>query len=89
MVKIQIREGFRPKVWVLEPPLVEKPPHVYEWENNSLCLFYPKNNEWTDRDFIADKTIPWTAEWLKLYEIWIATGKWFGPEIGHGPNGKD
>ena len=27
---------------------------------------------------IVDTTIAWTAEWLINYEIWKATGEWYG-----------
>ena len=27
---------------------------------------------------IVDTTVPWTAEWLLNYEIWLATGSWYG-----------
>jgi hypothetical protein len=27
---------------------------------------------------IADTIVPWTAEWLVHYEIWLMTGEWYG-----------
>jgi hypothetical protein len=27
---------------------------------------------------MVDTTLPWTAEWLINYEIWRATGLWYG-----------
>ena len=27
---------------------------------------------------IADTIVPWTAEWLVHYEIWLVTGEWYG-----------
>ena len=27
---------------------------------------------------IVDTIVPWAAEWLLHYEIWLATGEWFG-----------
>ena len=27
---------------------------------------------------IADTIVPWTAEWLVYYEIWLMTGEWYG-----------
>jgi len=28
--------------------------------------------------FLADTILPWAAEWLAHYEIWFATGTWYG-----------
>ena len=28
--------------------------------------------------YIADTIVPWTAEWLAHYEIWLATDDWRG-----------
>ena len=27
---------------------------------------------------IVDTIVPWTAEWLLHYEVWLATGEWLG-----------
>jgi len=27
---------------------------------------------------IADTIVPWTADWLAHYEIWLVTGDWYG-----------
>ena len=27
---------------------------------------------------MVDTTVPWTSEWLLNYEIWLATGTWYG-----------
>jgi len=32
----------------------------------------------TQSMLIADTTVPWTAEWLANYEVWLATGEWHG-----------
>jgi hypothetical protein len=31
---------------------------------------------------IADTIVPWTAEWLVHYEIWLVTGEWYGGGTG-------
>jgi uncharacterized protein len=64
-------------------------PHVYRLghkpEFPALCLFDPKQDEWSPDEFIADKIIPWAIKWLFYYEVWLATGEWQGggrhPEI--------
>lgn len=68
-----------PKVEVINPKLDDsscKLPHVYS--NNELCLFYPKYEEWTKYDYIAEKIIPWTSLWLYYYEVWKVTSTWEG-----------
>lgn len=49
-------------------------PHVYS--DGTLCLHEP--DEWADNMYIVDSILPWTAEWLANYEIWLATGDWQG-----------
>lgn len=34
------------------------------------------------KDLISDTIIPWVADWLLYYELWLATGEWLGG--GHG-----
>lgn len=57
-------------------------PHVYFSMPNiwasPLCLFDPAKGEWDHSKSIALTTIPWTADWLACYEIWLATGRWMG-----------
>ncbi|CAA7617460.1 hypothetical protein [Magnetospirillum sp. SS-4] len=57
-------------------------PHVYFSEPDirlsPLCLFDPAAGEWDHSDTIALTTIPWAADWLACYEIWLATGRWQG-----------
>jgi hypothetical protein len=49
-------------------------PHTYN--TGTLCLHDP--DEWTASMYIAHTIVPWTAEWLINYEIWLATGDWHG-----------
>lgn len=55
-------------------------PHKYDIDKKRscvrVCLFLP-----FELDYMKtfDETIvPWTAEWLLHYEIWLATGVWCG-----------
>ena len=46
-----------------------------------------KSNIWSRyvinrKDLISDTIIPWVADWLLYYELWLATGEWLGG--GHG-----
>lgn len=82
-VRIAYRPGVRswPKVRVLSPTLSKNAPHVYR--SGDLCLFWPKDGNWSEEMFLADTIVPWTAEWLMFYELWEETGEWLGPESPH------
>jgi hypothetical protein len=72
-----------PIVWVqvvdpvLNPGAGKELPHVYEdltqcW----LCLHL--EGQWDPTMPIASTVVPWSAEWLYHYELWLATGEWTG-----------
>lgn len=75
----------RPKTWVVSPHLAPNPPHVYRSDDNSLCLYWPKEWSWTPTASLAATIVPWSALWLYYYEAWLATGEWLGPSSPHGP----
>jgi hypothetical protein len=59
---------------VLESRPGESLPHVFP--DGTLCLHL--DHEWTTNMLASDTIVPWTSEWLINYEIWKATGEWFG-----------
>ena len=80
------RAGGVPRVWVLDPPLVDVPgrrlpPHCYP--DRSLCLYHPRENPWGPDQVIAETIMPWACGWLLFYESWLDTGRWLGPEYHH------
>lgn len=70
-----------PTVEVLSPVLRPDAPHRYD--NKWLCLYFPKDASWLPSRHIANTIVPWTAVWLRCYELWCTTGKWFGLEAPH------
>lgn len=86
-IKIVAKENCKVvDVFVVSPKIEriekgKKVPHMYT--NGSLCLFYPKFNEWHYNDLWAETIIPWTSLWLFYYEVWKETGEWLGGGI-HG-----
>ena len=66
-----------PKVWVISPTLLPNSPHIYG--DKSLCLYWPKEWIWHQDTIISETIIPWAADWLYYYELWLDTGKWLGP----------
>ena len=74
----------RPRTWVISPPLAPNPPHVYSSDDNSLCLYWPKEWCWTPTTSLPATIVPWSALWLYYYEAWLVTGEWLGPSSPHG-----
>ena len=90
LVKVK-PDGQQPEVIVLEPELNllaggKKIPHTYPYDGKGarLCLWWPKNRDWVSSMKLADTFIPWTAEWLYYFELWLLTGEWSGG--GEHPN---
>ena len=81
-VSINYRGNLRPLVKVIRPELVAEPPHFYA-ESRSLCLYHPKNYQWTKEKLIAKDIVSWTAAWIYFYEMWLKDGFWYGPEADH------
>ncbi len=81
-VSILYRSGRTPIVKVLDPNLVEKPPHFYQ-NTQSLCLYHPHNYRWVSGKVIAKDIVPWTSAWIYFYEVWLKTKVWYGPEVPH------
>jgi hypothetical protein len=78
-VRLRYRHGHHPRVTVIDPQLTrhsdaQSLPHVYP--GDELCLYYP--GEWRHDMLLATTILPWTAEWLMHYELWLITGRWTG-----------
>ncbi len=80
---LNYRLQSRPRVRIIEPKLEKpggrNPPHLFS--DGSLCLYYPKHYEWKPTMLIGETIIPWTSLWLFYYEVWLATGTWFGKGV--------
>lgn len=84
-VRISFANNTRPDVHVLAPDLFAlaggRPlPHIFIPKQHpaSLCLYRGKYGDWTRSMYVCDTIVPWTAEWLLNYELWLATGEWLG-----------
>lgn len=66
-----------PKVFVTSASLDRACRHLYP--DGSLCLYWPEEWHWTRDESIAATLLPWAADWLYFYELWLDTGKWLGP----------
>lgn len=78
LVRITLGHDGLPHVRVVEPTLVSRPgkqlPHTYR--EGTLCLY--SLDDWTPAMPISQTLVPWASEWLLNYEIWLATGEWYG-----------
>lgn len=75
------RRSVAPNVWVKSPEIHSDAPHRYADE--SLCLYFPPDRNWNPYVYISETIVPWAALWLAFYEIWLDTGRWYGPEAPH------
>lgn len=77
-VRVDLGHDGLPHVRVIEPTLESRPgallPHVYR--EGTLCLY--SRGEWHAGMPLVLTIVPWTSEWLMNYEIWLATGEWYG-----------
>lgn len=81
-VSITYQGNVRPRVLVIKPELIEKPPHIYP-DSRTLCLYHPDNYKWRREKLIAQDIVSWSAAWIYFYEVWLQTGVWYGPEAPH------
>lgn len=86
-VEVHYRTGTWPKAFVPGGQLKPlgaggKIPHSYS--DIQPCLFYPSRQAWRSDMKLADTVIPWLSLWLTFYEMWRATGEWYGGGISHG-----
>ena len=86
-ISIAYKGSSMPEVKVIEPALVEEPPHYY-FVKDCLCLYKPGNFNWTASKPISNYIVPWATCWLYFYEAWKETGEWLGPEAGHNHNNR-
>ena len=81
-VKIEYPQGGTPKVRILHPEIVmNSDTHVYK--DGSLCLYYPPESPWKTTDNLHEKILPWVAEWLVFYELYLINGVWHGKSAPH------
>lgn len=81
-VTIEFRGNSMPRVKVISPALVEKPPHYYH-SLSCLCLYKPDDFKWTSTKPMSNYILPWTCCWLYFYEVWKQKNEWLGPEASH------
>ena len=86
-LKVEYRGSLSPKVQVVQPKLVDNPPHYYK-STEKLCLYHSDDFKWNNQKLVAKEIMSWTIAWIYFYECWLQTGTWFGPESHHTTNTK-
>jgi hypothetical protein len=82
-VEIRYAPWNSPEVKVIEPRLIFTPgTHMYH--DDTLCLHDWREQPWQRKWHLHETIIPWTAEWLIFYELWLLTGRWHGKSAPHG-----
>lgn len=82
-VEIYYAPWDSPEVRVIHPKITFiEGAHMYR--NDTLCLFDWREQPWENTLHLHETIVPWTAEWLLFYEIWLLTGKWLGKSAVHG-----
>ncbi|PKP32397.1 MAG: hypothetical protein CVT99_05085 [Bacteroidetes bacterium HGW-Bacteroidetes-16] len=84
-VSVEYRGKLSPKVRVITPKLVDKPPHYYK-NTDSLCLYHTDDFKWNCQKLVAKEIMSWTIAWIYFYEAWKQTDIWYGPESHHYTN---
>jgi hypothetical protein len=80
-VRIEYRLGYHPRTTVIEPPLEQllpDQPVAHTNGPNEPCLYTKAHPDWRATMYLGDSVVPWLMEWLVCYELWRATGSWFG-----------
>ncbi len=81
-IAISYRQDSVPEVRVTRPKIVPSQ-EIHMYADGTLCLYKPADDPWKSSDNIHEKIIPWTAEWLVFYELYLLEGQWLGPEAEH------
>ena len=80
-IRIEYRREYHPHAYVVEPSLElrrPKQPVAHTIGPKEPCLYTKERGDWNSRMFIGQTIVPWLMEWLVFYELWLATGTWYG-----------
>jgi hypothetical protein len=89
-VNVSYKNGGIPTVRIRRPQIPRVSwGRVHIYREGSLCLYDHREHPWRWNDNLHEKIIPWTAEWLVFYELFLMCGKWLGPEAPHDGDSKN
>jgi hypothetical protein len=76
-IEIRYAPWDSPEVRVVDPKIeFTKGAHMYH--NDTLCLYDWREQPWQKNWHLHETIVPWAAEWLLYYELWLLTDKWLG-----------
>lgn len=82
---LRVARTGSPQMIVLDPDLKalagnRRIPHTYQYggKGTKLCLWLPRDKQWSPSMRFNETYLPWTAEWLDYFEEWLETGSWAG-----------
>ena len=73
---VRIRYDYEkvPRVEIIEP-YIEPSSKIHIYGCGALCLYDPLQIPWRRSHNVHETIIPWTAEWLVYYELYLVCGK--------------
>lgn len=81
-IRVEFQAGYEPQVFITSHDI--KPSNeIHIYKEGHLCLFYPGDLKWKNNLKVAEYIIPWVAEWIVFYELWLMTREWMGAEAPH------
>lgn len=83
-IEISYLCGGIPEVRILYPR-IEWNNEIHMYRNGTLCLYFPPETPWGRTSKLHQTIIPWTAEWLVFYELFLLKGVWLGKAAPHSP----
>jgi hypothetical protein len=87
-IEIRYAPWNSPEVRVIDPKIkFTQGAHMYH--NDTLCLFDWHEQLWQKNWHLHETIVPWAAEWLLYYELWLLTGKWLGKSAEHSKSNSD
>lgn len=81
-IRVRSEQDGIPQVRILEPQ-IEPSTKIHIYKSGNLCLYHPPSQPWSADKNLHETIIPWTAEWLVFYELYLIERRWLGPEILH------
>jgi hypothetical protein len=83
-IRIEHDLNLVPRVFVEKPELPASARNLHRYSDGSLCLFWPEEWQWSEKESLAATIVCWAALWLYYFEMWLVFGEWLGPSSPHG-----
>jgi hypothetical protein len=81
-IELTYKPPHSPQVRVIKP-FITYDARIHMYKDDTLCLYDYRKQPWQQAWHIHETVIPWAAEWLLYYELFLETGKWLGKAAPH------